>query len=208
MKIKNNINYGAKQKLQLYHAITILFLVHLIFFGICAQAENFEVLMHDKHIERYEEHKRPKQESHDAERSLFDVLFGNNDLVPESDETHVIYEPEQIGSFYHTVALNVLDKVHGITEQASLRLHNTQAVKNLSIKALACWRPKEEGLFSEARALLEVQEMDGQNNILNRFYGWVFANTPSLTHMKSSKYNISLVNCVDEIKSENIEKEQ
>ena len=142
---------------------------------------------------------------------LFDKLLSHGDSstqdYTESSEVEIMVdESYKQGQFSDIASIRVIDKTLGKLYNLDIPIGSRKSVKEFSVKVYKCWSPEGKTILPEGKALIEIYEgIDKKNTRL--FYGWIFAQSPSVSSIAHAKYDVTLRGCSAFIKTEQKEGE-
>lgn len=136
-----------------------------------------------------------------GEPSILEKLFESADNAnPASvdDNLNTLEEIDiqesKLNNTGKSAVVKVIDKTLGKLYILDIPVNDKKGIKGLNIKVLKCLSPQHKGLLTEGRALLEVYEVT--NNASERiFFGWMFAQSPSVSNLNHPKFDVTLGDC-------------
>lgn len=140
----------------------------------------------------------------DEDKSIFDVLFGEDGNSPSAPHlgdglinnftTTSAKVSEESYSEGKTAHLRIVDRTLGKTHKLDVTVGAKASFNNFTINIKQCLGTKYKTLLPEGKALMEVTEV--HNRISTKlFNGWIYAQSPSSNLFIHPKYDIQLESC-------------
>lgn len=108
--------------------------------------------------------------------------------------------PQILERYTNAARLVVINKRTAQREELVLPTGRTTTVDDLEITLHRCWIEAAPALPQHA-ALVEIKKRGRYYDTSLIFAGWLFAYAPELSHLQHPKYDVSLLECVDQKKT-------
>jgi len=116
-----------------------------------------------------------------------------------------INEHFEAGEFFNIAVIKVIDRNIGKLYLLEIPINRSLDFEDLNIKILSCWQPSAQVIIPESRAFLDVQSsnvLKQRKFVANKvFYGWILASHPASSYIHHPKFDISLLECKNQVKS-------
>jgi hypothetical protein len=124
-----------------------------------------------------------------AEDSIFDIIGKENKEQIKS--TH-----STSGEFYESAELTLIDKKTGKLKSVSVTINRPVTIKEkLVIRLLACWQEDRKRINPDVKSLIELYDVSSSKELEKEFFGWLFAQNPTLSSYNNPAYDITLKRC-------------
>ncbi len=132
-------------------------------------------------------------------KGLLDRFFNRearvkDGLEPIDDIEIKVQEQEKENISENIAILRVIDKTLGKLYLLDLEVGSKRTINEITIKVSSCLRPNEKLIVPAGRAFIEVFETR-KRAVEKLFSGWIYAQSPSVSHLNHPKYDVTLAGC-------------